>query len=266
MFNYEIGIRGKQHIDTVSRKMVLNRCSDLLNKADTSKYKKYRKEVLDIKMNWSKKMTQLQEKGYTDKEMLNIKKDSVKLKNLESLKSQDIPGPFTSKDQVESFMKQDINNNDKNVRLYNEVRYARLTSLSLNESASVFRLKINGKNLETKDYASNLIQYFDDSRKVSSLTLLDLNNVLCGLQDIIVEHPKSNNTQEDNHNQIRVGEHIAVFWVQDVNKYVWYLGVVDQIEKEEYLVSHLVRTDKEGCNWAFPEEADLHKIRLLIRI
>ena len=54
--------------------------------------------------------------------------------------------------------------------------------MSLKRTASVFRLKIGGKNLATDDYAANLCKYFDSAKACSTLTLGDLTNVLTGLK------------------------------------------------------------------------------------
>ena len=44
----------------------------------------------------------------------------------------------------------------KNKRMYIEVRYACKTSLSLKETASVFRLKRDNRNLPTEEYVDSL--------------------------------------------------------------------------------------------------------------
>ena len=61
------------------------------------------------------------------------------------------------------------------------VRFQRNTSESLKKESAVFRLKRNGKKIETSEYVANLSLYFDQSRSVSNLTLSDLKNVLTGL-------------------------------------------------------------------------------------
>ena len=59
-----------------------------------------------------------------------------------------------------------------------EVRYARVSSRTLKEAASIFRLKRNGRNLTIQEYADNLIKYMDDTESMNTLTLADLNTVL----------------------------------------------------------------------------------------
>ena len=49
-------------------------------------------------------MRKLQEQGYTEKELLNVKKEANRLKDLTFLKDQDQPGPFTSKEDVLRFV------------------------------------------------------------------------------------------------------------------------------------------------------------------
>ena len=71
-----------------------------------------------------------------------------------------------------------LEENEKNKRLYVEVRYARVSSSTLKETASIFRLKRNCRNLATQEYADNLIKYMDDTESMNTLTLADLNTVL----------------------------------------------------------------------------------------
>ena len=76
-----------------------------------------------------------------------------------------------------------LKENEKNKRFYVEVRYARVSSSTLKETASIFRLKRNGRNLTTQEYADNLIKYMDDTESMNTLTLADLNTVLAQMVD-----------------------------------------------------------------------------------
>ena len=76
-----------------------------------------------------------------------------------------------------------LEENEKNKRLYVEVRYARVLCSTLKETASIFRLKRNGGNLTTQEYADNLIKYMDDTESMNTLTLADLNTVLAQTVD-----------------------------------------------------------------------------------
>ena len=73
--------------------------------------------------------------------------------------------------------------NEKNKRLYVEVQYARVSSSTLKETASIFCLKRNGRNLTSQEYADNLIKYMDDTESMNTLTLADLNTVLAQMVD-----------------------------------------------------------------------------------
>ena len=124
---------------------------------------------------WNKKIAVLQEQGQDEKKLINAKKESNKLKDLTYLKSQAPLGPFTTADKVHSYIRLPLEENEKNKRLYVEVRYERVSSSTLKETASIFRLKRNGRNLTTQEYGDNLIKYMDDTESMNTLTLADLN-------------------------------------------------------------------------------------------
>ena len=77
------------------------------------------------------------------------------------------------------------------------------SSQSLRKDAVVFRLRRNGKNLDTEEYASNLSLYLDQSRNMSSLTISDLRNVLTGLSET---NSKSESTANDTGTEKREGD------------------------------------------------------------
>ena len=104
----------------------------------------------------------------------------------------------------------------KNERMYSEIRFQRNLCQSLKKEAAVFRLKRNGKNLETSEYASNLCQYLDQSRSVTNLTMSDLRNVLIGLShtEDMTSMPNETNVQTSSlnsyskpNNEFQCGEH-----------------------------------------------------------
>ena len=128
-------------------------------------------------------MTVLQEQGHSKKKLINAKKESNKLKDLTYLKSQVAPGPFSTADEVHSNIRLSLEKNEKNKGLYVEVWYARVLSSTLKETASIFCLKRNGRNLTTQEYADNLIKYMDDTESMNTLTLADLNTVLAQMVD-----------------------------------------------------------------------------------
>ena len=80
MVNYELSIRGKQNLETVSRKLVLKRSADLIqNKSMLSftMYRKAAKEIEELRLQWSEKMNKLKKKGFDAKDTLDVK---VKIK------------------------------------------------------------------------------------------------------------------------------------------------------------------------------------------
>ena len=80
LFNYEICIKEKKIFEAVSWKLVLSKSNDLIFNPQANKlYKTFRKaakELKKLKINWNLKMVELQEKGYSEKAVLNTKIDS----------------------------------------------------------------------------------------------------------------------------------------------------------------------------------------------
>ena len=75
------------------------RAKDLLQNVDPEKLNTFRKQsiaIKDLQLAWNKKMQDLGKKGYDAREVLNARKDSAKIKDLEFLKSSG--GPFTRKE------------------------------------------------------------------------------------------------------------------------------------------------------------------------
>ena len=63
---------------------------------------------------------------------------------------------MATEEKVIEFMESEPDSKEKNERIYREVRFQRNSSQSLRKDAAVFRLRRNGKNLDTEEYASNL--------------------------------------------------------------------------------------------------------------
>ena len=141
------------------------------------------------------------------------------------------------------------------------MRLQRNTSKLYKTDAAVFRLKRCGKNLLSQEYASNLCNYLDSSRNVTKLTMGDLRNVLIGLNWTIQtsegDYNKPSTAESDAY---QYGEHVASVWFDDKkNCLEWHLGVIDSISgyKNEIYISNMVKTDKKGLKWLYPEEADI---------
>ena len=95
-----------------------------------------------------------------EKDAKNLAVDKQTNGDLRKLLS--LGGPFAKSDDVNDFMKStDFSDEEKNDRLYTEVRYARNTSVTFPKNNDIFRLKKNYKNLDTSVYAANLKVYLD---------------------------------------------------------------------------------------------------------
>ena len=126
-------------------------------------------------------MKVLEESGFSQKEIISTNIERQKLGDLDFLRKQTHLGLFTTSEVVTSFIENEAEGKEKSKRMYIEVRFQRNTSQSLKKEAAAFRLKCNGKNLETSEYAASLSLYFNQSRSVSNLTISNLRNVLTGL-------------------------------------------------------------------------------------
>ena len=270
IFTYEVAIRGKKNLESASRKVLLNRSKDLLEEKP-NEYRKFRKEaniVKEIRNEWDKKMDQLQEESYLLKEVETDRKSAMILEDTEFLKGQVISGPFTSVEEIDLFMNSCPESKEKNKRMYREVRFHRMTSNRKKETDSIFRLKKDGKNLETIDYANNLKSYLNKTKRLKSISIAELNTVLMGLQAAVTpaisKVQKSNETLKNPNVDFEVGEHVATFWLDDDDDtYKWNLGVITELcvenSPDDHYVSYFIRANKSGTNWTYPEEAEMRK-------
>ena len=88
-FINEIQIRGKQCLESASKKMVINKSMDLLEKAEPKEIRKLSKpaqEIKEIKIQWKEKIKAHQAEAYTEKEDSCLKEESTKYDLLEKLK------------------------------------------------------------------------------------------------------------------------------------------------------------------------------------
>ena len=81
--NYEINIRGKRNLSSVSKKIILNRSTDLLedNSSDLKKFKKAADNIKEIRKQWEEKMIKLQNDSYALKEAETTKRAAIILKD-----------------------------------------------------------------------------------------------------------------------------------------------------------------------------------------
>ena len=255
---YEVAIRGKKHLESASRNLLLMRSSDLIAKAPSGSFKYFKKQAADIKKikyGWTQKMEHLKNQGYEEQNLVHLRKEKVKLDDLDFLKQQPSPGPFTKPEEVTAYLKETSENN-KQDRLYVEIRYARLTSLTLKQGASVFRLRRNGKKLTSDEYANNLIKYLSDSRNIGTVTMHDLTTAL---DQIMCDHESSNSTSLQR--SFKHGEHIAVAWIEEDNIARWYLCLVNSVTVDGCKVSNFIRVKSEkDIEWIFPEDPDEYEV------
>ena len=112
-------------------------------------YQKAAKEIKEINLQWSERMNELKKKEFDVKDALNLKKGTTKTKDLEYLKRKETPRPSTL--HYKFIESNTVNGIDKQNRLYIEVRYAKATSLSVNNKTlnNFFKLRHQGKSLNT---------------------------------------------------------------------------------------------------------------------
>ena len=127
---------------------------------------------------------------------------------------------------------------ERKKRLYIEVRYAKHSTSNLKRSNNIFRLKKNGKMLDSEYYIHNLKVYFGYINAVSTITLADLSCVLNALNTAtsrnintpVLPAPRSTSSLLHSHGLqvLSAGSHIAAVW-EDENdptglKLNWYIG------------------------------------------
>ena len=73
-FNNEIKMRGKRNIESASRKLVLNKPFDLVEKEEAANYLKYKKPSQDVsalKDQWREIMKMVEDEAFCNKEKIN---------------------------------------------------------------------------------------------------------------------------------------------------------------------------------------------------
>ena len=71
-----------------------------IQKVDRKKWEKPVQDINEIRLQWNEKMKAYEEKGYSEKEALNIRAEQTKLADLDFLKGQNPPEPFTTSEEV----------------------------------------------------------------------------------------------------------------------------------------------------------------------
>ena len=268
LLNYELNLRGREHFNTSSQNVVLNKSTDLIT--DFRNFKRFRtqaKVISDLKQQWNKKMEEIEKQGVSSQEAAALTEERKKLCDLKFLKSLDPPGPFTSAGEVDRYMKSTaVTEEDRSERLYIEVRYAKSSTSSMNRSSAVFRMKKNHKRLDAEDYAHNLRLYFGCINSISTITRADFSSILTGLNAAANGSTTSkavanllDSERPQTNTDLKTGSHIAGVWSDESDltgrTLTWYLGVVEGVDETGAMVSYMVQTDYNNnkSNRMYPE-------------
>ena len=214
--NFELNFRGKEHLESVSRKLVMSKVMDYVENVieagiKIKDFKKLAMKIQELKMKWNEKLQRHEEEGY-EHEFLNLKKESERYELLEFLKEQVVPGPSTNPEEIALYMKNSaLSYKQKQERMRKEVKYARITCSYLKPPAAVFRLTRNSKSLPPEEYAENL--NFLDTRSPKTLSLAGLGYVLRGLSAQTLQSTCCTTGTKEKE-EFYVGDHVAVFWLE----------------------------------------------------
>ena len=125
-------------------------------------------------------MSQLQEKGYKERELLNLRNEQKHLNNLRFLKEHEIKESFSCAEDVERFMDSCKETKEKIQRMYIAERYAQ-ASVGIGYNKSMFQLKKDRILLTSDDCQDGLLRYFEGNQRTKTLSMADLNNLLAAL-------------------------------------------------------------------------------------
>ena len=182
--NYGLKVRGAKEIKAVSSSLVKAGAAELMEGKEVTKEMKKLAikggKVPEILEAWETRQKELKEKGMENKEISNIAQDKQRNSDLATLTA--LGGPFTTPEQVKCYMEDtNVEEGDKNKRLYVEVRHAKNSSLSFPKSSDVFRLKRKGKNLSSAEYVTNLSTYLGKITCNVNLVFKDFQDALHSL-------------------------------------------------------------------------------------
>lgn len=159
-------------------------------------------------------------------------------------------------------MSEEIDEIERNARLYREIRYTKLSTSSMKRSSDVFRLKKDHITLDSEDYAHNLKVYFGCIHSINTISLESFSAILTGLNaarnnnisNISTEPKKALLTLT-----LQTGEHVAGVWSDDNGPsgqtLTWHIGVIELVDSEKVSVSYLQASSKDRCHWVYPETA-----------
>ena len=113
--NYQLDVRGKDNLEAVSRKLVLNKSGALnLSSRNFRKFRKPAAEIQEYKLSWNAQMEEMERVGYSKKELVCRTVEKTKLEDFEFFQHQRIPGPMPTKEKVIEFMESEPDSKEKN--------------------------------------------------------------------------------------------------------------------------------------------------------
>ena len=110
----------------------------------------------------------------------------------------------------------------------------------MKHSDPVFGPRRNWKYSELKEYTENLETCLGTAKSVKHLTMTDLTWAISEKVGGSVA-----NDVEDENNIAKPGEQIVVYWVEN-EEVVWYLDIVEKVQRDCVMVIHLKQSDKKG--------------------
>lgn len=159
---------------------------DLLDEFPASEHRKMRaiigpgSEHQALKVEWEESQEDLEEASFVQKQAAKKKQDQNRNKDLEFLKK--LGGPLTSVESLDELVQtSDLLEQEKQMRLYVEVRFAKHTCLTMKRDDEIFRLLRNHKKLSVDEYARNLRVYLGRVGISASATMSDFKSALSDL-------------------------------------------------------------------------------------
>jgi len=181
--SYELKHRGAKNLKCASTVQVKAKSQDLIESQSSGSFREYgniaKFTIPAIMKAWDEQQKRLQQQGLSDKEIANLALDKRRNNDLNELKKHG--GPFTKDSDVDELLKSNMTEDEKQKRLYLEIRYARDTALSVPKQSDMFRLLKDRKKLASSVYGANLKAYLSNLSCKADVTMTDLNSVLDGM-------------------------------------------------------------------------------------
>ena len=139
-------VKKLQTLSAASRSIILKKTMSIKETSDMSSFRSFKKQVemkRNLELQWNQKMSEKLKGDEERKQMVALGQERKRLVMLEELKEEN--GPFTNAEEVEKFMASKISENEKQVRLKKEVKYARESSTTLPRVDSRFKIQVPKK-------------------------------------------------------------------------------------------------------------------------